>query len=97
MGLFASTSFLVVCAKAYLSTDDPVHAIMYGLAAAAVLGFIGYRIGYIWSHPKGNKKKKKKAKTTGGGTDSQEPAALDPALTPLTGDETFLDDVTSGG
>ncbi len=91
-GLFGSLAFLVVTVKGYAATFDPLHSLLWGMGACLVLGFIGYKIGYIVGHPKGkrhlsSKKKKLALFSVNSGNNSHE------ERTPLTGEETFIDDL----
>ncbi len=93
-GIFASLTFLVIATRAYVTTDNPLHAMIFGLGSSVVLGVIGYRIGAILAHPKGNR--------SGGGwfgnvsKSQKSPAGTLSAkegLAPVTGEETFLEDI----
>lgn len=81
-GILGSAAFLLVSFKAYMSTQNPLHSMLYGIAATIVLAFVGFQIGNILAHPKGPRHPKRKqahAKKPGG----------------VTGEEVFLEDIPS--
>lgn len=89
-GLSASAMFLVITAVAYTATANALHTMLYALAGGGAMGFIGYQMGYIISHPRGRGKGKlnrhlSKAGPTHPGTTGS--AAVPP------GEETFLDEI----
>lgn len=90
-GIFAALAFLVVAVNGYISTFNPLHSLLYGLAASIVLGVLGYKIGYIVSHPKGRSRKKRSRR---GAQKAQSGLSLGSGNTkPLTGEESFIEDI----
>lgn len=90
-GIFATATFLIIgVANAYLKTLNPMHSLLYGLASSAVMGYIGYQIGYIVAHPAGPGPAKQRSEKE---NILLEKAAPDEKIIPLTGEETFLDDL----
>lgn len=72
-------------------TLDPVHTLIYGGLAMTVMGFLGYWIGGIVGHPKGGHAKQS---FTPQGSSGMDKILTKPGgSAPLTGDETFLDDI----
>ncbi len=80
--LFGCTGFLLVMLRSYAVTEDPLHALLYGLGTFAVLMILGHKVGHILQHPQG-KKRSKKSKSH----------AVQPAGPPITGEETFVEDL----
>jgi hypothetical protein len=85
-GIFASATFLIIGIRSYILTDDPLHAMLFGLGASLLLAFVGYQIGNITSHPRGNRPAKP-------GSKDSAPSGV--KGTHLSGEETFLDDLGS--
>lgn len=94
-GLFASATFLIVGVGGYFATHNPLHAMMYGVVASVVMAYIGYKIGYIVTHPKGGGRHKPSRFFGSFGVSGQGASQAPDNRTPLTGEETFLDDMGS--
>ena len=79
-GLCASGAFMVVGVFAFLQQMDPLPVFLYGLPAAIIAGALGYWMGNICAHPKGDSASSGKSKKKG--TQSTRP---------ITGNEVFLE------
>jgi hypothetical protein len=91
--LFASATFLIVGVGGYMTTMNPLKSLIIGLVASFVMAYIGYKIGFIAAHPRGRAKSAKAPRSE----KAMILAQVDPnePVKPLTGDETFLDDMGS--
>ncbi len=94
-GLFASLTFLGIGLGGYLSTMAPLQSMLYGIAASITMAYIGYKIGFIVAHPQGRKKHNAAHTLRKFDTAPSMAGQGEETLTPLTGEETFLDDVES--
>ncbi len=88
-GLFASLTFLVIGIGGYLGTLNILQSLIYGLMASIAMGIIGYQIAHIISHPMGRRRKRHK----GRGSHSSHTQQKSAPSSPITGEETFLEDL----
>lgn len=84
-GILASAAFMLITLNGYVATMNPLHSLLYGVGASLTLGYIGYKMAYILTHPQGRRKRKNAAKSPA--STPEEP------LVPMTGEESLLDDL----
>lgn len=104
--LYASIGISVVSLSSWYRTGNPFHSFVFAVATALAMGILGFAVGHILGNPKGKthpdtpvflqellKSPFSKSEDESGLLISSTSGETDDPTKPLTGEETFVEDL----